>query len=48
MTQYQHTLLAIVIIQLIWIFFLSKFFYTEKDIAEWQDIISRFFNLQSF
>jgi hypothetical protein len=43
MTQNEHTLVALIILTALWYLFIKRYFVTEKDLKEWEEIIKRHF-----
>jgi predicted AlkP superfamily phosphohydrolase/phosphomutase len=43
MTEFEHTLVAMIILQLLWHLFLKQHFITKENSNEWEKVIKDFF-----
>ncbi len=41
MTEFQHLLVALVVLGVLWHLFIKRYFVTEKDLATWEELISK-------
>lgn len=44
MNQLEHNIVAIIIFIVLWHLFIKKYFVTEKNVEDWQELISKWFN----
>lgn len=44
MTQFEHNIVAIIVLITLWHLFIKKYFVTEKKVQDWQELMIKWFN----